>query len=151
MSNAWTPDNLKLKANVKRAWLKALRSGDYKQGKEVLRYKRHLQPSDSEYRYCCLGILCDLAAKAGVVIWEGDNVVGSVENIRYVAETTLPYPVYVWAFRNGAKFDDDDISDPKIVYDGKSTTLAGLNDGDTDNGIGPQSFDSIAQVIEDRL
>ena len=36
---------------MKTEWVKALRSGDYKQGKEFLK---------SEQGYCCLGVLCDL-------------------------------------------------------------------------------------------
>lgn len=46
----------KMKAKWKKKWLKALRSGNYKQGTEVLMY------SSKEYgdRYCCLGVLCDI-------------------------------------------------------------------------------------------
>jgi hypothetical protein len=41
---------------LKRAWLKALRSGEYKQGLSWLHHDGH---------YCCLGVLCDVAEKLG--------------------------------------------------------------------------------------
>ena len=37
--------------DVKNRWIKALRSGDYDQGRTVLR---------KDNNYCCLGVLCDL-------------------------------------------------------------------------------------------
>ncbi|MGY3609896.1 MULTISPECIES: hypothetical protein [unclassified Bradyrhizobium] len=40
-------------ADLKKRWVEALRSGDYKQGRRVLR---------QDDMYCCLGVLCDLAA-----------------------------------------------------------------------------------------
>lgn len=40
---------------VKRAWIKALRSGKYKQGRGALR--------NWDNTYCCLGVLCDLYAR----------------------------------------------------------------------------------------
>lgn len=39
-----------------RLWVKALRSGEYKQGKHRLRIGEE---------YCCLGVACDLFQKAG--------------------------------------------------------------------------------------
>lgn len=40
-----------MQKSVKKKWLKALRSGEYKQGSGQLR---------SDDRYCCLGVLCDI-------------------------------------------------------------------------------------------
>jgi hypothetical protein len=51
-----------VKAEVKEEWVSALRSGDYKKGTGFLRIKGPKQD-----KYCCLGILCDLAVKAGVI------------------------------------------------------------------------------------
>lgn len=48
---------------IKAQWVAALRSGEYQQGKRYLRR----QWNNEEPQYCCLGVLCDLAAKAGVV------------------------------------------------------------------------------------
>jgi hypothetical protein len=48
---------------LKREWLKALRSGKYKQGRSILR---------TQYdEYCCLGVLCDVANKlSGLGEWK---------------------------------------------------------------------------------
>lgn len=49
-------------ANVKKDWVEALRSGEYKQGTGVLKSTR-----DPEHpTYCCLGVLVDVAKKHGV-------------------------------------------------------------------------------------
>lgn len=47
-----------MKPEIKKLWVKALRSGEYTQG---------LQQLVNNNRFCCLGVLCDLARKAGVV------------------------------------------------------------------------------------
>src|SRR6185369_2630794 len=44
-----------MKKSVKAKWIKALRSGRYKQGNFTLRDKRR-----SETRYCCLGVLAQI-------------------------------------------------------------------------------------------
>lgn len=43
-----------MKRDVMRKWVKALRSGKYKQTTGVLK---------NELGYCCLGVLCDIKAK----------------------------------------------------------------------------------------
>lgn len=45
----------------KERWVKALRSGEYKQGRAALR--------TADDKFCCLGVLCDLAAKDGRMKW----------------------------------------------------------------------------------
>lgn len=64
-----------MKKEVKDRWLAALRSGKYKQGKKVLRTE--------EGTYCCLGVLCDLAAQDGVGQWVG----GSLHHWEFVDES----------------------------------------------------------------
>lgn len=44
---------------VKAEWVKALRSGEYKQTKNLLHRV--------DGGYCCLGVLCELAVKAGII------------------------------------------------------------------------------------
>lgn len=44
---------------IKDAWVKALESGEYKQGYCSLR--------TADDKYCCLGVLCQLAVEAGVI------------------------------------------------------------------------------------
>ncbi len=42
---------------VKAKWVAALRSGEFKQGREVLRSFSHAEGTQN---YCCLGVLCEL-------------------------------------------------------------------------------------------
>lgn len=42
---------------IKAKWLKALRSGEYKRGKEFL-----YQVCGDEHRFCCLGVLAHIAS-----------------------------------------------------------------------------------------
>lgn len=65
-----------MNADVKARWLAALRSGEYQQGQDALRLNG---------KFCCLGVLCDLAAKDGVGKWDlslhfndGDSVADDV-------------------------------------------------------------------------
>ncbi len=46
-------------AKIKAQWVEALRSGEYTQG--IGRLESH------DGKFCCWGVLCDLAVKAGVV------------------------------------------------------------------------------------
>lgn len=62
-------------------WVAALRSGEYKQG------KYRLQRDDDTY--CCLGVLCDLAVK--------DGVVAAFDGRRELPPTTLS----AWAGSSG--------------------------------------------------
>jgi hypothetical protein len=95
-----------LKAEIKAQWLAALRSGEYEQAKgylNVIKPVDHAVPSSrgGKAGMCCLGVLCDLAVRAGVVeteVWEPDA--GGAQFMRYgdERETTLPpYEVVVWA------------------------------------------------------
>lgn len=44
--------------DIVKEWVKALRSGEYTQGRSYLRRADN---------FCCLGVLCDLAVEAGVI------------------------------------------------------------------------------------
>lgn len=84
-----------MKADLKAKWLEALRSGKYEQGSGVLR--------DNADRFCCLGVLCDLAGPFGwgkarlvnTCVNQNDTEVDArpYEYADEVAETTLPYPL----------------------------------------------------------
>jgi hypothetical protein len=50
---------MSLVPEVKAEWLKELRSGNYAQGSGYLRL--------SNGEFCCLGILCEIAVKQGVI------------------------------------------------------------------------------------
>lgn len=129
---------------VKDKWLTALRSGEYKQGQAYMR-------TDHD-EYCCLGVLCELAVRAGVIPAPTLGVAGPADQescYLYGGEHKEPYylprEVVDWA-------ELDHESDPTIygleVDDGEAndfgTTLSGMNDrGDT--------FEEIAEIIEDHL
>lgn len=104
---------------IKQKWLKALRSGKYKQTQGYLK---------NEGGYCCLGVLCDLAAKEGIGTWDGDYFSSGYITV----DGLLPARVMKWAglSRNYG-----------ITY--KKSTLDSLND----NG---SSFKEIADIIEKR-
>lgn len=75
----------KMNAAAKR-WVKALRSGKYKQGRDYL----HKTGPD---RFCCLGVACDLYQKAvgGLTEQKSDYEVRYDDN-----GTSLPDPVMKW-------------------------------------------------------
>lgn len=52
-----------MKAAIKAQWLADLRSGDFKQGKGAL----NVVEPDGSHLFCCLGVLCEQAVKAGVI------------------------------------------------------------------------------------
>lgn len=53
---------------IKEQWVTALCIGGYKQGRGELRTIKN--------EFCCLGVLCDLAVKAGVAQWVTDSLKG---------------------------------------------------------------------------
>jgi hypothetical protein len=115
-----------VKKEVKDKWLTALRGGEYEQGPGTLRRGDE---------FCCLGVLCDLAAKEGVVTTR----VGTSDWFSYGANddaSYLPREVQDWA---------DLPRNPHITKDGgERLSLAYFND------VG-QSFDAIAALIEEHL
>jgi hypothetical protein len=119
-----------VKAEVKEQWVAALRSGDYKKGQNYLRQKGPKQDA-----YCCLGVLCELAVKAGVASpATGDDGDGyyTYEDGSYAFP---PDSVVEWAGL--------DESDPEYkTNNGHGNSLSNDND---DRGF---SFNKIADRIE---
>lgn len=81
-----------MKAEVKAQWVAALRSGEYAQTKGRLR---------DGSGYCCLGVLCEVAVKEGVI---GKPTQGADGNFRYPGGHrgrpeggVLPRAVQEWA------------------------------------------------------
>jgi hypothetical protein len=50
-----------MKAELKKQWLEALRSGKYLQGRDYLRSTDAFHAGQSCEKYCCLGVLVDIA------------------------------------------------------------------------------------------
>ena len=124
----------KLKPEVKKQWVEALRSGEYKQGQAVL---------CKDDAFCCLGVLCDLAVKAGVI--EPPNVQGGGYTIYYEGSAHFPgESVEDWAYQDSyavAEFSEMWYVD----YAGGEAGLSHLNDN-----VG-LSFTELADLIEEHL
>lgn len=72
--------------DVAKEWVKALRSGDYEQGKFALRTR--------DNKFCCLGVLCDLAHEAGVI----ESPVKDFSCYSYAGQSaTAASPIRKWA------------------------------------------------------
>jgi hypothetical protein len=157
-------------AEVKQQWLDALRSGEYEQTKGALRRGNPLDPEDLDdgYNagYCCLGVLCDLAVKAGVTQLHEERPFeeSEDENERnYVSysygvskdrkdSSVLPPEVVKWAgLGDGVDatnpYVEPPIEEPSEQNDWTFTpraTLASENDGG-------KSFEEIAKIIEEKF
>ena len=128
-----------MKKRIKKLWTEALRWGGYEQGAGVLRR------DDS---FCCLGVLCDLAVKEGIVT---EHVEGNYSLSRYSygddddrRDVVLPNAVVDWAFTKHelrAQGSYARKSDPKI---GK---YAASNWNDHQG----KTFPEIADLIEEHL
>lgn len=97
--------------DVARTWSAALRSGRYLQGVGALRvlewdgYDELARRPPDRVRYCCLGVLCDLAREAGVGDWDG--VVFEVDG--EYEQSQLPAAVARWAGLVGPTPYDPDV------------------------------------------
>lgn len=117
-----------MKEEIKAQWVAALRSGDYVQGRGVLR--------DNEDRFCCLGVLCDLAERDGAV-----RLLGGLDHMSYGVDAEdsdafiLPESVREWSGLSGHHGD---------LRDHHYETLVEANDQGEPFGI-------IADIIEDYL
>lgn len=64
-----------MKAEQKLQWIAALLSGDYEQGQGRLRRKDD---------YCCLGVMCDVAAQQGYGYWKNTETEGGMPRWKFV-------------------------------------------------------------------
>ncbi len=139
---------------IKDQWVKALKSGEYKQGYGKLAVKM----SNGQQKHCCLGVLCELAVEAGIVekievpmnvIFDDDDYeatmfeyegeqVPDTPRVRNRTGYTLPERVKVWA---GLDSDNPGVTRPH----GYETTLSELNDSKIHN------FEDIANIINEGL
>lgn len=128
-----------MKTEVKKLWLDALRSGEYTQTTGELK--------NSE-GYCCLGVLCDIAVKNGVITEIEDGYLSQrdVADSNYIENATLPIEVMYWAELDSVNptitLDEYccDSCNNNIAYD-----LSELNDNKN------WSFVQISEVIEEQL
>ena len=122
---------------IKNQWVAALRSGNYKQGRDRL-YRPATHDQDAQY--CCLGVLCIIAEKQNVVKWKNDEE-GFIDpkNNADFSDATLPVVVRDWAGLSECN--------PEVCVDEESNDsgpIGILND----NGY---TFDLLADFIETQL
>lgn len=122
-----------MKARVKQQWLRALRSGRYKQGQNRLRTNKD--------GFCCLGVLCDVYNK-GLKRSQWRQTVDFKEWAfgKAMEESSLPPAVQRWA---GLTSDDPVLNNPEV--EGHSTCASQCNDNLK------YSFKRIAKLIEKNL
>ncbi len=123
---------------IKNLWVQALRSGKYTQG------HGYLMRDD---KFCCLGVLCDLAIKAGVPginVTESGDGSGSMSYGYGLARSvvTLPPVVAAWA---GVDEGDPQVYVEDATEEDAFPTLSFLND---ERGY---NFNQIADAIEAQL
>lgn len=128
-----------MKKEIKEKWVKALRSGKYKQATCSLHVKGG--------GYCCLGVLTDLYLKdKGISDGWSKDVDGKSCLVKlskkgwYQLESYLPKKVYDWAGIEG-------VNRPDPVVDGNSLSV--LNDGNSETK--KRTFKQIATLIEKHL
>lgn len=140
----------KMNPAIKSEWIRRLTSGEYEQGSTYLRNTRD--------RYCCLGILCEMAAEQGVVErtppggWEFGYHYGATKScafglagcncgsgeVEHAETTSLPKSVQKWA----------GIDTGMGERGAGKRNLAQLNDGGF-SGTEPLSFTQIAGLIKE--
>ncbi len=116
-----------MKTITRADWVAALRSGDYKQTKGVLRSHDEINGAS----YCCLGVACavaELPLTPDMQTWDitPDRLFAVEENL-YFGESLLP----------------EVIEQMLLVDDVLQSALAGMNDGG-----GDKTFEQIADYIE---
>lgn len=124
---------------VIKKWVEALRSGEYKQTTGKLhRVTLNENLPEEPPGMCCLGVLCDLAAKAGVVTRVVDGML-----MRYDGEThVLPPVVRDWA---GLGFDNPYVKYEVYFEDGPAAAYDPVSVLNDDHRLG---FSEIADAIE---
>lgn len=106
---------------IKAQWTAALRSGEHKQTKG--RLNRTEPNGDIPAGYCCLGVLCDIAEKAGVVTSRIIEHPGDLRGVLYYDDSFLVLPESVVAWSGVGD------GNPRVrVPIGGSATLGELND-----------------------
>jgi len=119
-------------------WIKALRSGDYRQGED------YLHTSGTEERFCCLGVACDLAVKEGVITARAAHPESGSGAWNYASdgeESFLPESVRSWL---GLLSADPTVylDEPLEEFGPATACVTDLNDGER------WTFDQIADALE---
>lgn len=140
--------NNKMNPEVKSKWVAALRSGEYRQG---ICFLKRDTPAKVPPTFCCLGVLCDLAEKEGVIKWEMFTWCGAdtwyataVDSVGEIIASdrhseVLPSCVMRWA---GLDSEDPALN---VSNFNRNTRVSLINDRDR------LGFAAIADLIEGQL
>jgi len=140
-----TKANFTMPKAVKERWLKALRSGEYKQGQGMLR--------DAEGGYCCLGVLVqELDGKIPTT----DGCSFSMPTMNFLKRhgiIVIGRAPYSEEFKGSATIRVTEPSCFSVFCDkpDTATTLPDLNDGNEYNGRAPYTFEQLADIIEEQV
>lgn len=128
-----------MKPEIKKLWIDALLSGEYEQGRGVL-----CRADDGKKEWCCLGVLTDLAIKAGIVmeIKMSDDPSNPYTVFFDDAHEKLPVKVQEWS---GIETDLGEYSYEDINIDDEDIFIAGTLAEDNDNGT---TFEQLVSIIE---
>jgi hypothetical protein len=142
-----------MREEIAERWIEALESGDYAQGKLALHVRARDANGNPVDKFCCLGVLCDLASQDGVVRTDTIHT-GKVENIVYDGKRgEIPESVKNWAgvrwadlhvparFLVGMELDHNIVD---TLAMGASVKVSTLNDSG-------KSFKEIAAIIRRML
>lgn len=136
-----------MKEEIKQKWVSALRSGKYKPGRTYLSQIIF----DGQTEYCCLGVLCDLAEKEGVVRPVFSSSTGIAYATYYATGNdadrntyALPVAVMDWARLSSSNPEVRASGHTEIGVVSCLVSLAKLNDDG-------KSFEEIARLIEEQL
>lgn len=80
---------------IKKLWVEKLRSGEYEQGTHMLRYED--QDAKKGFRYCCLGVLCDIYAEKHGKAFMGVVLLDPGRQVHTLRTDQLPTVVEQWA------------------------------------------------------
>lgn len=139
-----------LRPEVAEKWVKALRSGEYKQTQGSLQHTKEVH--EGPEGFCCLGVLCDVAVKEGldIPVTPLDNGQVRYGNAGDARVGSLPNAVMEWA---GLTATDPYLTvpnpkhDPNYEYSSEmmDQSLSTLND--TFN----YTLEKIADIIEEAV
>jgi hypothetical protein len=134
----------RMNPEIKSKWIAALRSGQYEQARGGLQriLYRDNETGHIDCGFCCLGVLCDLAAQEDVCYWDKHEVATVEPDGRVLTEPdALPVQVMEWAGLGQA--------DPEVPYKISrlqySERISRLND------CCKLDFNQIADIIEENL
>lgn len=116
---------------VKNIWTKELRSGQRNQGVLALGYVE-----DGKDKFCCLGVLCEIAAKEGIIVKKTKKEGYAYDDCL----TALPEAVQKWA--ELGQFTHIKLKEGEAI---KYVDITHIND------VLGYSFEKIADLIEEQL